>query len=111
MRKLNLSVAFVMLFGLAQVAMAAGGVQAGGMGGGTPGGMSGEHMSTSGQTNSDAQSSPDATRGLDRAQERMSGQGAAHEQATVQEKQQGKTKAAAKKAKKAKKAKTTGETQ
>jgi len=110
MRKQNLGVAFVMLFGLAQVAMAAGGEHAGGMGGGTPGGMSGEHMSAGGQTNSNAQSSPDATRGLDRAQERMSEPGAAHEQATAQEKHQGKTKAAAKKSKKAKKAKTTDDT-
>lgn len=95
MRKRNLGVAFVMLFGLAQVAMAAGGEHAGGMGG-----MSGEHMSAGGQANNNAQSNPDATRGLERAQERMSEQGTAHEQATAQEKHQGKTKAAAGKAKK-----------
>ena len=93
MRKQNLGVAFVMLFGLAQVAMAAGGEHAGG--------MSGDHMSASGQTNNNAQSNPDATRGLDRAQERISEQGAAHEQATAHEKQHGKTKVATKKAKKA----------
>ena len=37
----------------------------------------------------------------------MSDQGAAHEQATAQEKQQGKTKSATKKGKKARKAKST----
>ena len=103
MRNQNLiSAVFVMFFGLAQAVMAAGG---GGHAGGMGGGMSGDHMSTSGQTNNDAQFNSDATRGLDRAQERMSDPGATHQQATVQEKKQGKTKAAARKAKKAK---TTG---
>lgn len=95
MHKRNIIVAFVLSFGLAQVALAAGGEHAGGMGGG----MSGEHMSTSGQTNNNAQSDPDATRGLDRAQERVSEQGAAHEQGTAHAKQHDKTKVAAKKPK------------
>ena len=100
MRNQNLiSAVFVVFFGLAQAAMAAGGGMSGGA---RSGGMSGDHMSPSGQTNNDAPFNPDATRGLDRAQKRMSDRGATHQQATAQEKKQGKTKAAARKAKQAK---------
>ena len=96
MRKQNLAGAvFVAFFAAAPVAMAAGG---GGHGGG---GMSGSHMSPSGQTNNDAQFNADATRGLDRAQERMSEEGAAHQQATAQNKQRGKTHSASRKTGKA----------
>jgi hypothetical protein len=107
-----ISAVVVTFFGLTQAGWAAGGgghaggtrggAVGGAHGGGTPGGMSGNHMSPSGQTNNNAQFNPDATRGLDRAQERMSDQGAAHQKATAQEKKQDKAKAAAKKPEKVK---------
>lgn len=110
-----ISAVIIAFFGLTQVAMAAGGGgNAGGMGAGRmpdgarssgmPGGMSGDHMSPSGQANGNAQSKPDATRGMDRAQERMNEHGAAHQQATAKERHRARTHAASKKGKKAKKA-------
>lgn len=83
-------VAIVAFFAAAPVAMAVGGGHGGG-------GMSGGHMSASGMTNNNAQFNPDATRGLDRAQERMSTQGAAHEQATTHVTRHGKTHATTRK--------------
>jgi len=56
-------------------------------GGGHTGGMSSAHRSEAGQANSNAQSLPTATRGLERAEERMSPQGLAHEKATDHQKQ------------------------
>ena len=53
-------------------------------GGGTGGGMggnSGSHMSPSGIKNTNGPNSPDRDKGLDRAEDRMSKQGAAHEKA------------------------------
>lgn len=83
MRKhLFVSATAAAFFGLSQLAVAAGG-HSGGMGGHGPGGMSGNHMSSQGQANNNAQSNPDSTRGLDRAQQRMSEQGAAHQKATT----------------------------
>ncbi|MEK7734273.1 MAG: hypothetical protein AAB329_02405, partial [Pseudomonadota bacterium] len=67
MRKnLFVSATAAVFFGLSQLAAAAGG-HGGGMGGGTPGGMSGNHMSSQGRTNNNAQFNTDSTRGLDRA--------------------------------------------
>ena len=83
MRKhLFISVVGAVFFGLSQLAAAAGG-HSGGMGGHGPGGMSGNHMSSQGQANNNAQFNADSTRGLDRAQQRMSEQGAAHQKATT----------------------------
>ncbi len=55
--------------------------------GGHAGGASSSHMSQNGQSNTNAQFLPDSTRGLDRATERMSDQGLAHEKATDHAKQ------------------------
>ena len=65
------------------------------------GGMSSELMGPVGMENSNAQNQEGATRGLDRAQERMSDQGRAHSEAGKKDKGTKK----AKKAKKEKKAK------
>lgn len=101
------------LLGTAQLANAAGGGHGGMHGGGMnagigalgghdmSGGSPGDRMSMNGQTNSDRQSSPDATRGLDRAQQRMSEEGIEHQKATAHQKQ-GKTKSKTKTAKKPK---------
>ncbi|HLQ26591.1 MAG TPA: hypothetical protein VK138_12030 [Acidiferrobacterales bacterium] len=58
-----------------------------GGGGGHAGGASSEHRSEAGQANNNAQSSPTAKRGLNRAEERMSPEGLAHEKATDHQKQ------------------------
>jgi len=51
----------------------------GGPGGGHGGGKGGAHMSAPGATNTNAQNLPGSSRGQDRAQERMSDQGLAHQ--------------------------------
>lgn len=69
-----------------QTALAANGHagdHAGGNAGNHAGGVSAEHMSDSAISNSNAQFLSTSTRGLDRAQLRMSAQGLAHEQATI----------------------------
>lgn len=52
---------------------------------GSAGGRSQSHMSEQGQLNTNAQFLPDSTRGLDRAQERMSDQGLENQKATSDE--------------------------
>lgn len=64
---------------LAGQVMAKGG-GGGGMSG-NAGGKSGSHFSDKGAANTNAQHLPDSTRGLDRARQRMSDEGAAHRQA------------------------------
>lgn len=86
--------AFAMAISQAQAA----GGPGGGAGGSRAGGMSGDHMSAGGRDNSNARHRSDSIQGLERAQERMSEQGKAHQKATEQEKKQGKTKSHDKKA-------------
>ena len=63
-------------------AMACGGATAFARGGGGGmGGNSGSHMSPSGIKNTNGPNSPDRDKGLDRAEDRRSKQGAAHEKA------------------------------
>lgn len=69
----------------AQTALAAnghGGGRSGDHSGNHAGGVSADHMSDNGISNTNAQSLSTSTRGLDRAQLRMSAQGLEHEQAT-----------------------------
>ncbi len=69
----------------------------GGPGGGPHNGAPGDHMSDNGLSNTNKQSLPDSNRGLDRAHERMSDKGMAHEKTTKKDAQD---KANKKKAKK-----------
>ncbi len=62
-------------------AMACGGGTAFARGGGGMGGTSGSHISPSGIKNTNGPNSPDRDKGLDRAEDRRSKQGAAHEKA------------------------------
>lgn len=55
-------------------------------GGGAPaGGVSSDHMSTQGQSSTNGPNATDRDKGLDRAEDRMSDQGIAHENATNQQ--------------------------
>ena len=91
MKSAMIAVSLAFLLGVVHVVLARGGGPAGHSS--HADGMSSGHMSEAGQVNTNAQFLPDSKRGLDRAEERMNKQGLAHEKATDQTKQQGKTKA------------------
>jgi hypothetical protein len=57
-------------------------------GNGGPGGQSASHMSAQGLANNNGPNAADRDKGLARAQDRMSGQGSAHEKATTHARKQ-----------------------
>ncbi len=71
---LTVVTAMALIFGATQMSVA----DKGGAPGARAGGMSSDHMSPTGQADSNAQNREGATRGMDRAQERMSDQGQEH---------------------------------
>lgn len=89
MRKIGLAVALTgLLLGYGSSIVLA----RGGGGGNHAGGMAPGHMSSEGQENSNAQWSPDATKGQDRAAEQRNAEGAEHGKAKAGTQQGGKTK-------------------
>lgn len=87
MNKHSLAVAAAcLLAGASLAAFAAphgggGGAPGGGVSAGTPGGMSAGHMSATGLANTNGPQAADREKGLDRAEDRMSAEGASHEKA------------------------------
>lgn len=85
MYKHSLAVAAAcLLAGASLAAFAAphgGGAPGGRASAGTPGGMSAGHMSATGLANTNGPQAADRDKGLDRAEDRMSAEGASHEKA------------------------------
>jgi len=79
MKMRTITIMTALLLGVTPLVMA----EKAGAPGGRAGGMSADHMSRTGQDNTNAQHQEGASRGLDRAEERMSEEGLEHSQGEV----------------------------